>query len=239
MKVLAVYARLYAECLRQTVAGLRKNAWTLLLPAVLYLAWGWSAIFAAPLGLVGGLVRALFVDALGSCYLYFLGEVVSHSRVSVNEMGRSIGAYFWSIVNLWFVLWIAEWVASAVLRGNPNQALIVLGLSFVAFVLLSAAPEAIYQRGTYGGLATIQKSIAFLQQHWIEWLLPSVVFLLAIWWVPDLSLYGALGLVTTGLVKGAIFHVGMVFRGHLFTALDGSTHRQRMFKYRGSGPVGG
>jgi len=31
----------------------------------------------------------------------------------------------------------------------------------------------------------------------------------------------------------------MVFRGHLFAALDGSTHRQRMFKYRGSWPVGG
>lgn len=239
MKVLLVYARLYAECFVQAFNDLKKNAWTLVLPAALYVAWGWSASLAAPLGLAGGLLRALFVDALGSCYLYFLGEVVSHSRVTMSEMGRSIGAYFWSIVNLWFVLWIAEWGTSTLLRGNPNGGLILLGLEFVAFVLLSAAPEAIYQRGTYGGLATIQKSITFLQQHWIEWLLPTVAFLLALWWIPDLPLLGALGLVTTGLVKGAIFHVGMVFRGHLFAALDGSTHRQRMFKYRGSWPVGG
>lgn len=239
MKVLVVYARLYAECLRQTVAGLQKNAWTLLLPAVLYVAWGRSVILAASFGLVGGLLRALVFAALGSCYLYFLGEVVSHSRVSVSEMGRSIGAYFWSVVNLGFVLWIAEWVASTLLRGNPNGGLIALGLRFVAFVLLSAAPEAIYQRGTYGGLATIQKSITFLQQHWIEWLLPSFAFFLAFWWIPDLSLLGALGLVATGLLKGAIIHLGMVFRGHLFAALDGSTHRQRMFKYRGSWPAGG
>ena len=235
MKVLVVYARLYAECLRQTVAGLRKNAWTLLLPAVLYLAWVQSSVLAAQLrlGLVGGLLATLFLAALGSCYLYFVGEVVSHSKVSVNEMGRSIGAYFWSLINLGFVLWIAELLAGMVLARAVNGGLLLVGLKWVAWVLLSAAPEAIYQRGTYGGVATIQKSISFLQQHWIEWLLPSAAFVLLLTALPGLALF------PDALLKGAIFHVGMVFRGHLFAALDGSTHRQRMFKYRGSGPVGG
>ncbi len=239
MKVLVVYARLYAECLAQAVNGLKKNAWTLLLPAVLYVAWEISAGLAAPLGLVGGVLRALFLDALASCYLYFLGEVVSHSRVTVAEMGRSIGAYFWSIVNLYFVLWVAELLVGMVLRGNPNGGLLKLGLFLVALVLLSAAPEAIYQRGTYGGLATIQRSISFLQQHWIEWLLPSAILVVVIYWIPDLYYLGSGGLIATGIAKGAIFHLGMVFRGHLYGALDGSTHRQRMFKYRGSRPVGG
>ncbi len=106
-------------------------------------------------------------------------------------------------------------------------------LCAVLAVLLSAAPEAIYQRGTYGGLATVQKSISFLQQHWIEWLLPSAAFVLLLWELPTLPRF------PDALLKGAIFHVGMLFRGHLFAALDGSTHRQRMFKYRGSRPVGG
>jgi len=235
MKVLVVYARLYAECLRQALAGLKKNAWTLLLPAVLSIALDESSALVAGLRLpfVGGLLLTLFMAALASCYLYFVGEVVSHSKVSVNEMGRSIGAYFWSIINLGFVLWIAQLLADMLLGKAPNGALLMRGLTWVVLVLLSAAPEAIYQRGTYGGLATVQKSISFLQQHWIEWLLPSAAFVLLLWELPTLPRFA------DALLKGAIFHVGMVFRGHLFAALDGSTHRQRMFKYRGSWPVGG
>src|SRR5215472_9081229 len=210
MKVLVVYARLYAECLRQAVAGLQKNAWTLLLPPVLLVAWDLSSAQVAGLRIpyVPGLLLTLIMAALLSCYLYFVGEVVSHSKVSVNEMGKSIGAYFWSVINLGFVLWIAQLLADMLLGKAPNGALLMRGLTWVVLVLLSAAPEAIYQRGTYGGLATVQKSISFLQQHWIEWLLPTVAFLLVLWWIPDLPLLGALGLVTTGLVKGAIFHVG-------------------------------
>ncbi len=34
------------------------------------------------------------------------------------------------------------------------------------------------------------------------------------------------------LLVGAALHVVMVFRGNLFRALDGSSHRQRMFTRR-------
>src|SRR5216683_7571878 len=132
MNVLVVYARLYGECLAKAVNGLKKNAWTLLLPAGLLVAWILSAGLAAPLGFVGGILRGFFMAALTSCYLYFLGEVVAHSRVSVTEIGRSIGAYFWSTVNLYFVLWIAEWVIGAALStplaGNRQAGLLMLGL---------------------------------------------------------------------------------------------------------------
>ena len=40
------------------------------------------------------------------------------------------------------------------------------------------------------------------------------------------------GFYVASLVGGALFHVIMVFRGHLFGELDGSTHRQRMFRHR-------
>ena len=230
MNVLMVYARLYGDCFRLSMNGLKKNPWTLLLPAVLSIAFDQSSVILGALRVpyLPGLLLTLFMAALGSCYLYFVGEVVSHSKVSVNEMGRSIGAYFWSLINLGFVLWIAQLLAGMVLRGFPNGGLLMQGLQWVAAVLLSAAPEAIYQRGTYGGMATVQKSISFLQQHWIEWLLPTAAFILLLWELPALPFF------VDALAKGAIFHLAMVFRGHLFDALDGSTHRQRMFKYRGS-----
>ena len=238
MNVLVVYARLYGECLAKAVNGLKKNAWTLLLPAGLLVAWILSAGLAAPLGFVGGILRNLFMAALMSCYLYFLGEIVSHSRVSVAEIGRSIGAYFWSTVNLYFVIWVAQLLIGMALPGNRQGSLLMAGLTYIALILLSAAPEAIYQRGTYGGLATVQKSISFLQQHWIEWLLPSAILLAALWWMPEFYGFGLIGMLVNAAVKGAIFHLGMVFRGHLFAALDGSTHRQRMFKYRSARAAG-
>ncbi len=184
MNVLLVYARLYGECLAKAVNGLKKNAWTLLLPAGLLVAWILSAGLAAPLGFVGGILRQLFMAALTSCYLYFIGEIVAHSRVSVAEIGRSIGAYFWSTVNLFFVIWVAEMIPGFLRINLPAN--LMLALKLIALILLSAAPEAIYQRGTYGGLATIQRSISFLQEHWIEWLLPSAILLAALWWMPEI-----------------------------------------------------
>ena len=42
------------------------------------------------------------------------------------------------------------------------------------------------------------------------------------------------GMLTVSVIGGALLHVVMVFRGFLYVALDGSTHRQRMYKFRGA-----
>lgn len=234
MNVLLVYARLYADCLRQALNGVKKNLWTLLLPTGLNLAWQYLSVLVAPLGIIGGFLIGLLMAALASCYLYFVGEIVSHSVVSTSEFRRSFGAYFWSVLNLFFVIWIAEMLLGYVLGTTRNGSYVILGLKLVGLILLSAAPESIYLKGTYGGLATIQSSISFVQEHWIEWLLPSA--LLAALWIalPNVFPYGPTGVILSALTQGMLLHVGMLFRGHLFSALDRSTHRQRMFKYRSS-----
>jgi hypothetical protein len=233
MKVLLAYARLYGECFERTFSGLRKNTWTLVLPVPLFLAWLFLGGLMAPLGMVGGILLALAFDALASCYLYFTGEIVAHSRVTLAEFQQSIRAYFWSVLNVTFVLWVARLVLNLVLRGNPKAGFAYGAVALAALVMLNALPEVIYARGTFGGLATLQRTIAFMQQNWIEWLVPNVAIgavLYFVWtWVfrPD-----PIGLVLGSVLMAAIFHVAMVFRGHLFLALDGSSHRQRMFRYR-------
>src|SRR5262249_55552383 len=112
-------------------------------------------------------------------------------------------------------------------------------LALAAVILLNAAPEVIYQRGSYGGLETVQRSIRFLQANWIEWGIPNLA-ILAIWWyLPryPLASLGVLGTIITEVVFGALLHLVMVFRGHLFAALDGTSHRQRMYRYRSTGTV--
>jgi hypothetical protein len=239
MNVLTVYLRIYADAFRQALTGIRKNAWTLLLPMALLatndLATG---LVIGTLGRLGGFVVWIVWAAAASCYLYFLGEVVAKSRVKLEEFGRSVGAYFWSVANLFFVYWIASLLIELMVPGPQRRVLLEL-LRYGALILLNAAPEVIYQRGSYGGLETVQRSIRFLQANWIEWGIPNLLILAIGWSLRQYGLaeLGILGTAISALLEGALLHLAMVFRGYLFAALDGTSHRQRMYRYRSTGTV--
>jgi hypothetical protein len=234
MKVLTVYLRIYADALRQAVAGIGKNAWTVLLPIGLLYANNLASGLVMSIPYLGTFLVWIVWAAAASCYLYFLGEVVAKSKVKLDEFGRSIGAYFWSVANLFFVFWIAGLVVSLLQQQIFNQLLVL-----AAAILLNAAPEVIYQRGSYGGLETAQRCIRFLQENWIEWGIPNLL-ILAIWWFfppHPLAGLGSLGSIIEAVIEGALVHLAMVFRGFLFAALDGTSHRQRMYRYRSTGAV--
>jgi hypothetical protein len=238
MTVAVIYLRLYLDCARRALASIGKSPWTLLLPMALFLAMGLAGAVAAPLGMAVGFVMGAVIAALGSCYLYFLGELVANAKVKLAEFGKSIGAYFWSVANVLFVYWIAEILLNAVLSGSPQAHGASSALSWGAVVLLNAVPEVIYRNRTYGGLATIQRAIQFLQGNWLEWGIPNVLLLGALQVVRTNGVgllifqLGTVGLVVWSILFGGLFHLVMVFRGHLFVELDGSSHRQRMFRYR-------
>jgi hypothetical protein len=239
MNVLTVYLRIYADAFQQALTGIRKNAWTLFLPMSLLVANGLATgLVITALGRLGSFVVWAVWAAAASCYLYFLGEVVAKSRVKLDEFGRSVGAYFWSVANLFFVYWVASLVIE-VLVPRPQQAVFSQLLVLAAVILLNAAPEVIYQWGSRGGLETVQRSVRFLQANWIEWGIPNLLVLAAWYYVPrdPLAPLGTLGTVLTAVVEGALLHLVMVFRGHLFTALDGTSHRQRMYRWRSTGTV--
>jgi hypothetical protein len=233
MRVLKVYLAIYGDCFRRALAAIGRNAWTLLLPVAVSVTIYYARILAAQAGIVGGLLMALASAALFSSYLYFVGELVQSGRVSLGELRNSIGAYFWSIINVFFVFWVATLVLSLLFAGNANGGALLLALWIVAVVALNATPEVIYLRGSYGGMQTIAASWAFLKAHWIPWfavnvpLLAAVVLLREV--VPPVPFLGPL---LGDALAGAALHVVMVFRGNLFRALDGSSHRQRMFMQR-------
>jgi len=237
MRVLTVYGRIYADCLRQALTGIRKNPWTLLLPVGLLLANSVASSLVLSLGSIGRFLVWIVTAAAMSCYLYFLGEVVAKSRVRPGEFAKSVGPYFWSVANLFFVFWVAQLLLSFLTSGTPQAPTFAILLDLAAFILLNASPEMIYQRGSYGGLETTRRSIAFLQANWIEWGIPNLLFLGLFWWFPDeqLQTLGTVGWVLDDILKGALFHLAMVFRGHLFAALDGTSHRQRMYRWRATG----
>ncbi|MHB8878384.1 MAG: hypothetical protein ACYC8T_32210 [Myxococcaceae bacterium] len=233
MKLLFVYLRLYRDSLASALDGIRRNPWTLLLPMGLAVALWLLSPLALALGALGGLALALAFDAVASCYLYFTGEVVALSRVSLKEFRKSIGAYFWSVMNLLFVIWIVNFVLGLLLAGSPQAGVVRAAEGLLILALLNPAPEVIYLRGTRNGMETIQRSVKFVQENWIEWFVPNLLvlglaYLAATRVLPQLGAAAILALAAAG----ALLHVFMVFRGHLFKALDGTSHRQRMYRQR-------
>ena len=231
---LLVYLRLYGSCVKLALQGIAKNLWTLALPVALFIAYNFLGGTIGSLGLVGGFIFGLLDDAIFSCYLYFTGGTVALQKMTLSELKKSFGVYFWSVIGLFFVLWISRLVLGSVLARNPQGATIMTALNWLLLIALNAAPEVIYSKGTRGGMDTIMTSFRFLQENWIEWFLPNLLILGGVYLfvtraMPRLPEVADLPIALAG---GMLFHVVMVFRGHLFQELDGSTHRQRMFRYR-------
>lgn len=235
MRVLTVYARIYSRSLARAATAVKRSPWTLLLPVAVLTGMLLAQSFVSGLGLFAGLASALALSALFSSYLYFVGELVSEARVSVSELGKSFGSYFWAVINVGFVVWLVELLMSLAFARSPKANAIMLIVRFAEFVLLNAVPEVIYRRGTYGGMATIQRTITFVQANWIEWFIPNLVVGAAFWWGGPFLTGLGVPAVVVGVAGGALFHLVMVFRGFLFEALDSTSHRQRMYRYTASG----
>jgi hypothetical protein len=233
-----VYLRIYGKSLVDAFAAIAKSPWTLALPMGLAVAYYFLRLLVGPLGIAGGFLLALARTAGFSVYTYFLAAVVARQRASVSELKTALGAYFWTWMNLFFVLWIVDLVLGAGFAANPRGPTIQLALSFMELIVLNATPEVIYQRRVMGGLETITRSFQFLQENWIEWFVPNGLLLAGLWFFfmeGGLTRLSAVpfGVVGVLLLAGALFHVVMVARGFLFETLDGSTHRQRMFRFKG------
>jgi hypothetical protein len=233
--MLVVYARIYGQAFVNALAAIGRNLWTLILPIALVFAFVALGMAVSPLGIAGGFVLGLARAAGFSIYTYFVAQIVAKNRVGLADLRTSIGAYFWTWINLFFVLWIIDIILGP-MSSTADGRRMYQALMMMELVILNAAPEIIYIKGTRGGIDTIQRSFLFLQENWIEWFIPNALILAVIWlgWtgtIPFLAL--PMPAITVPVLVGALLHIAMVFRGFLFESLDGSTHRQRMFKFRG------
>lgn len=242
MKVVKVYSALYLEAVAKTGEGLRRNAWTLLLPMLLTVGGMLAGMIVAPLGMIGGFVLGFVMAALTASYLYFLSEIVAGSPVKLQELKQSFAPYLWSVINVLFIFFIARLAIRFL--GGGSAGVLMLALTLVAIVAFNAVPETLYIRGTHQGLDTLRTSFEFLRDNLLPWAIPNVPGVaLLIFGLPIVNaivvraLFGVVPMLVVSIVISAIagvfIHAGMIFRGHLYKALAGTSHRQRMFRYGG------
>ncbi len=237
MSFILVYLKIYARSLTNALAAIAKNVWTLALPMGLMVAFFLLGGLLSGGGYAGGMLLGLARSAALSIYLYFAGQLIGRQRTGLSDLKTAIGAYFWSSLNLFFVLWIIDLLLATALFNNPQAAALKLAVTMLELLVLNAAPETMYLKGTRGGLETIQRSIAFLQENWIEWFVPNGLILAFVYFLGaglffTLASFDPFHGAGVMLLLGALLHVVMVFRGFLFEALDGSTHRQRMYRFK-------
>jgi hypothetical protein len=254
-------ATLYRDAFDETTRSLRR-AWLGIVAIYVY-ALGLrivsvvAGVVPQPLlaGLLVGLTDALAVGAL----LALLQRAVARHTLRLRDLRDALGAYFWNVVAVGFVLWIPF-----LLLGQLAPRPLFAAATLLAAVFLNPLPEVIYQARTATPLEDLAESARFVQQQWVEWFLPIVLVTaplgLLVFFAPEPAVFSRGGLsfgrflalpalFVMGLIhllglpppaRLAFLQVGtpalafvlLLFRGHLFATLYGTSRRQRAFRRR-------
>ena len=248
---------IYAGAARDAWRALVRNPWlALLVPAytaLLHLA----AILAAPLGFAGGFLLGFALAACASSFLAVLAEATSHERVDFGALGSSFGRYLWSVVSIFFIFWIIQFLLSAIIETNAGLAWLAVLVNAALFVVCNPVPELIYQ-SPRDGMQLVDEAITFTRENAIEWLAPVAILLLPLFALdvrtgllimssigPTNALgyammglssllpsMGPVGLLVIAMLASAGIAWVMLFRGFLFRVLSRSGRRQRIFDAR-------
>jgi hypothetical protein len=254
-KLLSLFVEVAATAARRAL-----NGWPAALAVLLYAAIMVAAgMLLGPLGLVGGFIIGFIEAACISNYLHLLSVVVAGSKLDWVDLKAGFLAMLWDVIGVLFVLWIASYAVSFLRQAaGDHGGAITAGYSLLVAIFLNPIPELIYQRHSVGRTTDLLVSSArFVQEHWIEWFIPNLLFgvaLLALAYgvhgldaetlmvdLPRLfTLEGAYRLAPALLtVPGSLWvaplvlalcHYAMVFRGVLFKEIQGGGWRARAFR---------
>jgi hypothetical protein len=213
-------------------AGLALRNWPVLGSAFAYAAiMSVAAQFAAALGFAGGFLVSLVWSACVGSFLYLVEMIVRTSKVTLQDFGRSFGAYLWDVVGVTFIIWIAFFLITPILAQTPQGPVIEICLRLAIIVLFNAVPELIYL-GHHSSLTLLSESYRFVADNWIEWFPPDLVLLAGLWYLWGLPVGGLPGLIAQTAGVALFVYFAMVVRGLLFLELSGSSRRGRAFRRR-------
>ena len=231
---------------RKSVQGF-KNNWILIFTGLIYMAINIFAIIAVKtllrgvLSILAGFIMLVVSSCLISNYLYLLFNIINYNKITMDDFKDGFGYFLRKIYGIFFIAWIGSYFLSAVLRmAGGNAILINRVVSIVVLVALNPLPETIYQKH-YSSGESIRYALEFMEENWLNWLLPNVIFYLILYAITNTLIVGifttylSIGYDFTikrigGYILGqALFSFSMIYRGHLFKLLSTSTRRKRRY----------
>lgn len=230
------------EVLKKTTDNVRKNSQVLLVGfAYVIVGFGVSLLMtyllSGPIGIFGGIIMAILQSALISSYLFVLGNVIVYNRFRWKDARYGLTHYLWKVYGIFFMFYISSMVLDLLASIiGPMIYTIYWVLPLVILLLLNPLPEAIYIKDR-DPLDTILYTFGFMKENWLNWLIPNIIFMLLIYTFTN-GIFnseflrrgsGGIGWFIMLIASGAVISVGMLYRGHLFVLLNGSTRRKRQF----------
>jgi hypothetical protein len=246
------------------VAALYKDVF---LRAIQRGARGWLAAVAVPIYILVLIVAASLAKGLGSIlgsiamlivaqaclasYLSLIADVVAGSKLRFADIKR-VRPRFWDVVSVSFALFMVGLGVTLLMNAAGSKArFVAAGAELLGAVFFNVIPELLYL-GRSRSFSLLKESIDFIQVNAFTWLLPNILFALALlaasglftWKDPALVVSRLPGLLSPGGFVSALLavprwaipliilfiHFVMVFRGLLFQELASGSPRQRAFK---------
>ncbi|MFS8541115.1 MAG: hypothetical protein LOD89_03380 [Tissierellales bacterium] len=233
-------------CIKNASKSLIKN-WPIIFTGFVYMTLNIVAIivintlFRGVLSLLAGIIFAIVSSSLISNFLYLLSNIINTNRITLQNFKDGFTYYLWEIYGVFFLIWIASYLLSAIsgILGWQSGYFVNL-LRIIALILLNALPETIYQKN-YSVYENVLYTFEFIKENWINWFLPNIIFFAALYFLTD-TIYTELFTIYIGLpgeislesiiryiIAQSIFSFMMIYRGYLFKLLSTSTRRKRMF----------
>ena len=228
---------IYKTCLIRTVELVRNNLGIIFAPIAYGVLLSAATMLLAPLGIIGGIIMGVVLAACASSGLYLVENVVRMGKTSLQDFARGFSVYIWEILTIAFIFWIPMRLLAQFAFTTPNGPLLYLGVQILLYVIFNAVPELIYQ-GRVSGLALLSASYQFIVENWIEWLLPNLLVGLAGYMLRNLvyQLVAPMPFFLQYFLVEAAFGLFltflMIFRGLLFSELNGTTRRSRVYRYK-------
>ena len=256
MSVLAATLELYRDSLIDAAKGLGRSVWGVVALLIAYVVLTIAVRVGAHLGMAGGFLIGLTEAFTVGWYLSLVGiGVLGRRRVHLSDLKENVGALFGEVISVLFIFWIAGLLLQL---SAPSLLLVAVP---VATLVFNPVPEMVYQERTQS-IALLGDALRFMQHNWPEWLgaqLLGAAFLVGWGWLvfggldPLLGLQlvesfgpwfgfvhtGSMALTSLrlgGFVGAALIllftHFFLLFRGHLYRRLAGSSRRARAWRSR-------
>jgi len=249
---------IYKESVTAATKGLIKN-W-IILPGTIaaYVALLFILNLTSGLGMVGGFIAGLFYVAFLTYFYGWVAQTIRKEKISLNSLKEFDWSLFSALISIGFIFWILSMLVTPF--GHATETSWILACySLGVFICFNAIPEIVFIK-RYESIAALKYSFNFIKDNWIEWFMPFVILLAPAILTRPVSFLTALSganpfssggdpllpakfifVQLTSILSASIGSLGillalivtawfMIFRGYLFTKLDGSSRRQRTYR---------
>ena len=250
---------LYLDCAVKAAKGLYRN-WVLIVGALFsFIVLVISASVVLRLGQIGGFILGIIFSFFISLLLSWISDTSRKDRLRWSSLWQFDSDLFVKVINVGFFLFLIRFVGSKLINGVNADAIWLLFAVLIA-ILFNCVAEVVYTH-RFDGMTALRHSINFVKENWIEWFIPNLILIapfvgvgtyflfftplfppapILLPWILGQGIHGitSAGLepTFTSLFTGLLLLIYslwfMLFRAHLFIALDTSSRRQRIFNYK-------